>query len=51
MHHGCNQAVIMFPRIIEEGINAHPVKKHKNIPEQDGQRMAHEQILKTPSPG
>jgi hypothetical protein len=36
----------MFFWIIEERIEAHSVKEHKNIPEQDRQRMTHKQVMK-----
>jgi len=44
VHHQSQQAIIVFPRMIEKRINAHPVEEHENIAEQDGQRVAHEQV-------
>ena len=40
-----DQAIVVFSRFVEEGIKTHSMKKHENIPEQDGQRMTHEQVI------
>ncbi len=44
VHHRGDQAILMFARLVEKRINAHAPEKHEHIAEQDGQRMAHEQI-------
>src|SRR4029079_8621512 len=46
VNHQCNQAVEVFPPIVDEWTQAHPVNKHEKIPEQDSQRMADELISK-----
>jgi hypothetical protein len=45
------QAIVMFARRLDEGIDDHAEEKDGNVTEQDGQRMAHEQISETVAPG
>lgn len=42
-----DQAITVFPRVIDERIKTHPVEKRENIPEQDGQWMTHKQVLES----
>ena len=46
VQHKSDQAIVMLARLVEERIKTHPVKKYENIPEQDGQRMTHKQVIK-----
>ena len=43
------QAVKVFLPIVAKRIDAHPVKKHEDIPKQNGQRMPHEKVLQAPA--
>ena len=45
------QAIIVFARGIEERVDDHPEMKHEKVTEQDGQRMAHEQVLEADAGG
>src|SRR3954453_14109396 len=46
-----NDAVVVFARIVEAGIQAHPMQENENITEQDDQRMTHEKVLEASAPG
>jgi len=39
-----NQAIKVFLAIIKKRIEAHPMKEHKNVAEEDGEWMTHEQV-------
>ena len=41
-----DQAIVMFAGIIDERIKTHSMEKDKDVPEQDGHGMPHEQIFK-----
>jgi len=45
MNHEGDEAIEMFTRIGDAGVQAHSVKKDKEVAEQNRQRMPHEQIL------
>ncbi len=44
VHDQRNQAIRVLPPVVEKRIQAHPVKKDKNVAEEDGERMTHEQV-------
>src|SRR6266481_8411893 len=46
MRHESEQAVVVFPRFCQARVQAHAVLEHENVSEQDGQRMAHKEVLK-----
>ena len=46
-----NEAIKVFPAVVEKWIEAHPVEKYENVAEQDSERMAHEQIGQALAPG
>ena len=45
MHHKRDQTVQVLPRMIKKRIDTHPEQEHEKVAKEDGQRMAHEEIL------
>jgi hypothetical protein len=41
-----DDAVGVLPGIVEEWVEAHPVKEHKNVAKKDGKRVADEKVGK-----
>lgn len=42
-----NEAIGVFPGIIEARVDTHPVKENEDVAEEDGERMPHEKVLET----